>query len=206
MSIRRTVLATAALALVIPLAACGGSQDTPATTSPASSSSAPGEVAGTAGGQPSASEATDATTPEAAVTGDGSQSTAASPASPAASQARTAASQASAAASLPAGVKKFATATLPAKVGNYTGNNGMYTGGSQDDMVMMTLSPNLEFTKVVGKLSGKVTDGLATCGTADGVTSCFAPLDGGVLWLQGTDQTKAVELAQLTKQVYATFA
>ncbi|MEL4503323.1 hypothetical protein AAEX63_00115 [Luteococcus sp. H138] len=202
MSLRHTALSLTALLALAPVAACGGG-DAPApatsapvgTASPAQSGGAASEVSEPEGATPDPSaEASVADTPEVAVTADPSAEP--SGASPAASSA----------AKLPAGTKKFATAKLPATVGKYTGNDGMYTGGTEDDMVMMTLSSSLSFDRVVAKLSGKTTQGLATCGQAEGVTACFAPLDGGVLWLNGTDQTKLPELAKLTNDVYATFA
>lgn len=184
--IRRIALPLVALLALAPLTACGGN-DQPAPSS--STSSATGGAETPEQSAAPQEEVSVATTPEVAVTADAS-----------------ATAPAGDAASLPAGVKKFATAKLPAKVGKYTGNGGMYTGGTEDDMVMMTLSNTLKFETVVGKLTDKSTVGLATCGKSQGVTACFAPLDGGVLWLNGTDQTKAIDLAHLTKDVYDTFA
>lgn len=184
-----TALSLVALLALAPLSACGGDEKSSGDANPSVVSTVSVDSASpqATGSQTPTEEASVATTPEAAVTADAS-------------------AEASQAATLPAGTKKYATAKLPAKVGKYTGNSGMYTAGSEDAMVMMTLSPALKFATVTGKLTNKSTDGMATCGTAEGVTSCFAPLDGGVLWLQGTDLTKPAELAQLTNQVYETFA
>ncbi|WP_420176486.1 hypothetical protein [Luteococcus sp. OSA5] len=109
-------------------------------------------------------------------------------------------------AAAPAGTKKFTTAKLPTTVGDYSGSDGMYTGASEDQMLMMTLSPGLDFNKVTAGLDERRTTGRATCGRDDGVANCFAALDGGVLWLQGTDRTQITELVQVTNLVYDGFA
>lgn len=197
MTLRRTTaLPLAALLALVPLSACGGDDKGSAEASPREVSTVSVDSASpqASSSETPTDEVSVASTPESAVTAE------ASGAAPGT------ASESSEAASLPAGAKKYATAKLPAKVGKYTGNSGMYTASSEDSMVMMTLSPALEFNTVTAKLTGKSAEGMATCGKAEGVTSCFAPLDGGVLWLQGTDLTKPAELAQLTNDVYGTFA
>lgn len=202
MTLRRTTaLPLVALLALAPLSACGSDEKGSDAASPREVTTVSVDSASPEAGssESPSDEVSVASTPESAVTAESS--------GPASATATAGAPvEASAAASLPAGTKKYATAKLPATVGKYTGSNGMYTAGSEDAMVMMTLSPALKFNTVTAKLTGKSTEGMSTCGKAEGVTSCFAPLDGGVLWVQGTDLSKPAELAQLTNDVYKTFA
>ncbi|MGO4957494.1 hypothetical protein ACTQ49_09545 [Luteococcus sp. Sow4_B9] len=185
MSVRR-ILAVVAVAL-LPLQACG-------------SSSGAQQESGSSGGQSVSAVPNPTSQSDPAMTSPAGEVERSTPG------VGSAAPTATVSVAVPKDLKKFDTAKLPTTVAGYSGEEGMYTGASEDDMLMMTLAPGMDFGKVVQGLQKPTTIGRATCGKADGVQSCFAALDGGLLWVQGTDRTSIEELAQVTNQVYDGFA
>ncbi|GAB2489679.1 hypothetical protein GCM10027030_24680 [Luteococcus sediminum] len=197
----RRLFVVLALAPLFALTGCGGDQAPKAADSPAVEASAASEAP---------ASPVESALPEAAAVESASASPSASPSA----SASAAAPSVRPSAAVPKDAKKFATAKLPAKVKGYTGqvaeptdgtSNGMYTGKSQDDMLMATLSPSLDFTRVVSALDKPTTTGRSTCGTANGVVSCFAQLDGGVLWVQGSNKSTVDGLAAVSNELYASF-
>lgn len=113
-------------------------------------------------------------------------------------------------------LKKAATAKLPAKLDGMTGQvsasggvqSAMYTGGSQDDMLMASIDPKLTSAAALKDVNRPVRHDHAWCGTVQTTTAaiCLVPLDGGTLTLTGTDQTKPERIAALANELYNSFA
>lgn len=113
-----------------------------------------------------------------------------------------------------AGLKQAATAKLPHKVGGYTGQvsgdatgqAGMYTGSSEDDMVMAALRTGNDGSQLIATLQGSTKTEHASCGKVQNVAYCVIPLGGGNITLNGTDQTTVADLGKLADQLYASLA
>ncbi|GAA1389642.1 hypothetical protein [Luteococcus peritonei] len=207
--------ARAGLALLAPLAAlamltgCSSEQEAaPKTTSTvsvptgsASSEAAPGDGASSQEASPGA----EVSTMDPAATGSASVESVADQATATASASSTVDTS---------GLKKAATAKLPAKVGHYTGQvsgdqtaqAGMYTGRTEDDMVMAALNTTSDGSKLIATLKAQTKTQHATCGSLQEVAYCVIPLDGGSITLNGTNQTKAADLGAMADQVYASLA
>lgn len=83
------------------------------------------------------------------------------------------------------------------------GQSGMYTGATQDDMLMVQLNP-IAATGALTRLTNTQTVGAAQCGgssDAAGVMTCVVALDGGSLVVQGTDTSTAAQLGKATNDI-----
>lgn len=210
MNAARTSLLALAVLAPLTLAACsGGDEPAPQSTSTVAVSSA------AAGSQASSSPDGQVSTPQISTP----QISTMDPTATGSASMESVADQATASASPTAsidttGLKKAATAKLPEKVGSYTGKvdgdataqAGLYTGSTEDDMVMAALNTSSDGSALAATLQSQQKTEHATCGTLQQVAYCVIPLDGGHIALNGSNETKVSDLASFADQIYAALA
>lgn len=201
----RLVPALAALALGGALALSGCSNAGESTAAPSQS---PGTIAASQSGVPTddaASSDAESPAPE-----DGSTPT------PSGDLEVGSSAEAGATASVAAptgALKKASTATLPDKLAGMAGQVseqdpntvvGMYTGTTEDQMLVATLSKSQQKSAALGLLSKPVTEGHTTCGTiaSTGLAGCYLWLDGGNIQVYGTDRSKVTDLRAAAEELW----
>ena len=169
------------------------SAPTTTATATATSVSTPSEAAGSA---VASTPSTAAATPSSAMeVGDASPSVTATVAAPTES------------------LKKASTAELPTTLAGLKGqlfeqdantSVGQYTGTTEDQMLVATLTKGQQRSAALALLSEPVTEGHTTCGTIQttGLVGCYLWLDGGNIQLFGSNQTTTAELRSDAEELW----
>ncbi|GAA1371405.1 hypothetical protein [Luteococcus sanguinis] len=169
------------------------SAPTTTATATATSASTPSEGAGS---DVASTPSTAAATPSSAMeVGDASPSVTATVAAPTES------------------LKKASTAELPTTLAGLKGqlfeqdantSVGQYTGTTEDQMLVATLTKGQQRSAALALLSEPVTEGHTTCGTIQttGLVGCYLWLDGGNIQLFGSNQTTTAELRSDAEELW----
>jgi len=173
------------------------SAPTTTATATATSVSTPSEGTGSAvASTPStAASSADATPSSAMEVGDASPSVTATVAAPTES------------------LKKASTAELPTTLAGLKGqlfeqdantSVGQYTGTTEDQMLVATLTKGQQRSAALALLSEPVTEGHTTCGTIQttGLVGCYLWLDGGNIQLFGSNKTTTAELRSDAEELW----
>lgn len=114
-------------------------------------------------------------------------------------------------------LKQASAAKLPSTLDGLQGNVsstdektsiGQYTGTTEDEMLVATLTIGQERAAALGQVTKPVTQGHTTCGTlaSTGLVGCYLWLDGGNVQLYGTNHTTADQLRKHAESLYEKLA